>query len=71
MPLLLLSDSGEWAEGDIKVPFLYDFEVHTRFLLSLPLLLVAELVIHQRFRPIIQQFVKSGVVPPEKCRSSR
>ncbi len=66
MPLLLLSYfPGEWAEGDIKVPFLYDFEVHTRFLLSLPLLLVAELVIHMRFRPIIQQFVKSGIVSPE------
>ena len=66
MPLLLLSFfPGESTSGDIKVPFLYDFEVHTRFLLSLPLLLVAELLIHQRFRPIIQQFVKSGVVSPE------
>jgi hypothetical protein len=66
MPLLLLSFfPGESAGGDIKVPFLYDFEVHTRFLLSLPLLLVAELVIHQRFRPIVQQFVKRGIVSPE------
>ncbi len=66
MPLLLLSFFPGESTGDaIKVPFLYDFEVHTRFLLSLPLLLVAELVIHQRFRPIIQQFVKSRVVPPE------
>lgn len=66
MPLLLLSFfPGESAGDAIKVPFLYDFEVHTRFLLSLPLLLVAELVVHQRFRPIVQQFVKSGVVPPE------
>ena len=66
MPLLLLSFFPSESAGDaIKVPFLYDFEAHTRFLLSLPLLLVAELVIHQRFRPVIQQFVKSGVVPPE------
>lgn len=66
LPLLLLSVlAGEAAGGDIKVPFLYDVEVHIRFLLALPLLLVAELVVHQRLRPLILQFVERGIVLPE------
>ncbi|NOT12541.1 MAG: hypothetical protein HOP23_12025 [Methylococcaceae bacterium] len=66
LPLLLLSVlAGEAAGGDVKVPFLYDVEVHIRFLLALPLLLVAELVVHQRLRPVILQFVERGIVLPE------
>jgi hypothetical protein len=66
LPLLMLSVlAGEAAGGDIKVSFLYDVEVHIRFLLALPLLVVAELVVHQRFRPIILQFVERSIVSPE------
>lgn len=66
LPLLLLSVLvGEAAGGDSKVPFLYDIDVHVRFLLALPLLLVAELVVHQRLRPIVQQFLVRGIVPSE------
>lgn len=66
LPLLLLSVlAGEAAGGDIKVPFLYDVEVHIRFLLALPLMLVAELVVHQRLRPIILQFGERGIIPSE------
>ncbi|MDZ4152341.1 hypothetical protein, partial [Methylicorpusculum sp.] len=62
LPLLLLSVFfREAAGGDIKVPFLYDIDVHIRFLLALPLLLVAELVVHQRLKPIVQQFVERGI----------
>lgn len=66
LPLLLLSFlSGEAVGGISKVPFLYDVEVHIRFLLALPLLLVAELVVHQRLRPVILQFGERGIVIPE------
>jgi len=45
LPLLLLSVlAGESVGGAIKVPFIYDVDVHVRFLVALPLLLVAELV---------------------------
>jgi hypothetical protein len=64
LPLLLLSVlTGEAAGGDSKVPFFYDVDVHVRFLLALPLLLVAELVVHQRIRLIVKQFVECGIVP--------
>jgi hypothetical protein len=64
MPLLVLSVlSGEALGGAIKVPFIYDVDVHVRFLVALPLLLVAELVVHQRIRPVVRQFIERGIVP--------
>ncbi len=64
LPLLVLSIlAGEALSGAIKVPFIYDVDVHVRFLLALPLLLVAELVIHKRIRLVIRQFIERGIVP--------
>ena len=64
LPLLMLSVfAGESAGGVINVPFFYDLDVHVRFLVALPLLLVAELVVHQRIRLIVRQFVERGIVP--------
>jgi len=64
LPLLLLSVlAGEAAGGAIKVPFIYDVDAHVRFLVALPLLLVAELVVHQRGRLIVWQFIERGIVP--------
>lgn len=64
LPLLLLSLlAGEAVGGAIKVPFIYDVDVHVRFLAALPLLLVAELVVHQRGRLIVGQFIERGIVP--------
>lgn len=63
LPLLLLSAmAGEAVGGDSKVPFIYDLDVHLRFLVALPLLLTAELVVHQRIRLIIQQFIERNIV---------
>jgi len=64
LPLLMLSVlTGEAFGGAIKVPFIYDIDVHVRFLLALPLLLVAELVVHQRIRKVVGQFIERGIVP--------
>ncbi|TAK62711.1 hypothetical protein [Methylobacter sp.] len=66
LPLLLLSLlPGEPTGNAIKVPFLYDIEVHIRFLLALPLMLLAELVVHNQLRPLIRQFVERGIVVSE------
>jgi len=65
LPLLVLSVlTGETLGGAIKVPFFYDVDVHVRYLLALPLLLVAEIVVHQRIGLIIRQFVERGIVLP-------
>lgn len=64
LPLLLLStlEGHVWGSGAV-VPFLFDIEVHVRFLLALPLLIVAELVVHQRMRPLLQQFLERNLIP--------
>ena len=64
MPLLLLSIAEGHAWGDsVRLPFLYDVELHVRLLLALPLLIVAELVVHQRMRPVVGQFLERGLIP--------
>jgi hypothetical protein len=44
------------------VPFLRDVEVNARFLLALPLLIGAELVVHERMRLIVRQFVDRRLI---------
>ena len=63
LPLLVLSvvHGRAWGRG-VTMPFLYDVDAHVRFLIALPLLVVAELVVHQRMRPVIRQFVERGLV---------
>ncbi|WP_040578519.1 hypothetical protein, partial [Methylomicrobium album] len=62
-PLLLLSaHSGQAFGGSVHIPFLQDFETHVRFLVAMPLLLVTELVVHERMRPVIRQFVERDII---------
>ena len=65
LPLLALSIFVGRAWGGVKVPFLYDIDAHVRFLIALPLLILAEWVIHIRFRPIIGQFLERNIITPE------
>jgi hypothetical protein len=63
LPLAILSILGGRAWGDaVRVPFLVDLEAHARFLLALPLLIVAELVVHQRMRPVVRQFLERDLI---------
>lgn len=64
LPLLMLSLlEGNVARGTATVPFLLDLEVHVRFLVAVPLLIGAELVVHQRIRPVVQQFLERQIIP--------
>jgi hypothetical protein len=64
LPLLVLSAiEGRLLEGSVRVPFLFDVEVHVRYLAALPLLIVAELVVHRRLRPLLQQFLERNLIP--------
>jgi hypothetical protein len=66
LPLLFLSMLGGHALGDaIKIPFLRDLEAQVRFLVTLPVLIVAELIVHLRIRPVAQQFVARRIITPE------
>jgi len=65
LPLLLLSIFSGHAFGGTGIPFLLDLGAHTRFLVSVPLLLAAEVVVHQRGKQIIRQFFDQDLVAPE------
>jgi hypothetical protein len=64
LPLLVLSAlEGQALGGSVAVPFLRDVDVHVRFLVALPLLIVAELVVHQRMRFVVRQFLERNLIP--------
>jgi hypothetical protein len=68
LPLLVLSVwGGEALGGSATVPFLWDVETHVRFLLTVPLLIAAELVVHIRMRLAVQQFLERDLIP-ERAR---
>ena len=65
LPLLLLATlSGRLFDGGVAVPFLFDVEVHVKFLVVLPLLVIAELVVHQRMRTVVSTFGARHLVAP-------
>ena len=70
LPLLLFSAlQGNAFKGSVAVPFLLDWEVHVRFLVALPLLIGAELVVHQRMRTVIQLFRSRKIIPESEMPS--
>jgi hypothetical protein len=67
LPLLLLSLKDGFAFGNqVRIPLLYDFSMYGRFLLALPLLLIAEIVVDPAIRQTVEEFVNAGVVPAEE-----
>jgi len=63
LPLLALSlFEGQLLAG-VAVPFLLDVEVHIKFLVAMPLLIGAELVVHQRMRFLVKQFLERQLIP--------
>jgi hypothetical protein len=65
LPLLLLSTFEVHLFGSQNLSFLRDIESHVRLLLALPLLILAELVVHRRIGPVVKRFVERGVVTAE------
>ena len=66
-PLLVLSLWQREAYGSlIHIPFLRDFAVNTRFLIAVPILILAESGIDKRWRLLALQFLKSGLVTEEE-----
>src|SRR4029077_3810037 len=63
LPLLILSlIEGHASSGNLRIPFLLDVEAHVRFLIALPMLVIAEVVVHRRISPLIQRFVDRKIV---------
>jgi len=67
LPLLLFSLRDGSAFGQrIRIPFLYDFAVNGKFLIGLPLLLLADLVIDPAIRRALAEFVNARLVPNQE-----
>ena len=63
LPLLILSAvQGHLLSKSVAVPFLLDLEVHIRFQIVVPLMAIAELVVHQRLRPIAKAFLERNLI---------
>jgi len=62
LPLAALAIVGGRFAAGVKVPFLYDFEVHARLLFALPLLILAELIVYVRMRAITSQFIERQII---------
>jgi hypothetical protein len=69
LPLFALTVFFGRFAGGIKVPFLYDFEVHARLLFSLPLMVLAELVVYTRMRGLVDRFVERHIITDNVRRS--
>lgn len=65
LPLLLLSalEGHALGGGGADLPFLLDPDVHVRFLVAMPLLIFAELLVHERLLPVAKQFLGRHLVP--------
>jgi hypothetical protein len=64
LPLLGLSAlDGKMLGGGATVSFLLDIEVHVRFLVATPLLIVSELFVHRRMKLVAQQFLERHLIP--------
>ncbi len=71
LPLVLLSMAGGRAWGGTGLPFLYDIEMQVRFLVALPLFIIAELLVHQRLRVVVGQFVEREIIGKGVLRAFR
>ena len=66
VPLAILSLVEGHLLGGAKFSFLRDVETQVRFLISLPVLILAEVVVHRRLWPVVKRFVERRIVSPEE-----
>ncbi len=52
--------------GRSRLSFFRDIVTHVRFLVALPVLILAEMVVHHHIRPIVKSFIERRVVTAEE-----
>ena len=65
-PLLIFSILSGVVGGVGRVSFFHDIEVHARFLVALPILIAAELLVNSRMRTAVRRFIEWRIVLPEQ-----
>lgn len=71
VPLLVLSALNTTAGSVGRISFVHDIEAHARFLVALPILIAAELLVHVRIRPLVRRFIEWRIVLPEDVPTFR
>jgi hypothetical protein len=66
IPLFALSAVEGLALGGARIPFLYDLAAHVRFLVAVPILVLAEIPIGRRLRHVTRHFLNAGLVRKEE-----
>jgi hypothetical protein len=66
LPLLLLSLLNNTIADNIKMSFLFDFGTHVRLLLSLGILIAAEVSVHDRIGFVVRQFIERNIISAEQ-----
>jgi len=63
LPLLVLSlIQGQAYRTQTQIPFLKDLAVNVRFLIAVPILILAEPAIDQKWRILVLEYIRSGLV---------
>jgi hypothetical protein len=65
-PLAALSLAQSHLLGGVTLSFLRDIETHVRFLISLPVLIMAELFVHRSLPSLLKRFKEREVITPEE-----
>ena len=65
-PLLILSLLSGSVGSVGRISFFHDIEVHARFLVALPILIGAELLVNARMRTAVRRFIEWRIVLPEQ-----
>jgi hypothetical protein len=65
VPLLFLSLRDLFSGRVVEVSFLRDVEVYARFLVALPVLIFAEVIVHSRLKPAVRRLVERRIVVPQ------
>jgi len=66
VPLAVLSLITAHSSNGTRLDFFRDIETHVRFLISLPVLILAEIVVHKRIRSTVKAFIERRIVTAEE-----
>jgi hypothetical protein len=64
VPLAVLSSFEAHFLGGTKLSFFRDILTHVRFLVALPVMILGEVLVHQRIGPVVKRFIECHVVTP-------
>lgn len=65
LPLLVLASVQGHLFGEVQVPFLFALDTQVRLLVALPLLIAAELFVHDWSRTLIRRFLDREIIAAE------